>query len=258
MTQQKLTDAIASTDTETIMWKSRFSAAKAAYAAADFRQCQTLLYRALEQAHALKEREFATNTCLVGLGAVHLALGDLEEANKHLEDALRALSGAAGPALQELYAVALRIHASVLFEKGELDASRRELQQAATLLEGLGSEGAVQLSYALSDLATIHITEGELKEAKELIISAMDILRTALGQENPQYLRANVIYNICQSKNEEEFLGEVENSIVRMQYQVGEKHPSIVKAIRWYLKRVHEHGDTERIAEAESLFGMQK
>ncbi len=257
MTQQKLTDAIASTDNKTKMWKSRFSAAKAAYAAAEFRQCETLLYRALEQAHELKEREFAINTCFVGLGAVYIAQGKLEQADEQLQKAMRALSGAGEPALSELHGVALRFHADLMFEKGELDTAERELEQAIEVLEGLGLDGAVQLAYALSDLATMHIKRGALPEAKELIVSAIDLLEATLGPEHPEYLRVNVIHNICQSKDEEEFLAEVENSIVRMQYQQGQKHPGIVKALRWYLKKLYELGDAERIAEAESRFGVQ-
>src|SRR5271157_1942117 len=128
MMQQKLTDAIASSDNETKLWKARFSAARAAYDAAEFRQCESLLHRALEQAHKLKEKEFAINTCLVGLGAVYIALGKLDEANKRLEEAIRAVSSASEPALQELYGVALRFHANVMNERGESDSAEKELQ----------------------------------------------------------------------------------------------------------------------------------
>lgn len=258
MTQQRLTDAITSNDPETKVWKSRFNLAKRAYDAADFKPCESLLHRALEQAHKLKDREFAINTCLVGLGAVHIALGRLDEASKELEEALRALSGASEPALKELYGVALRFHADLMSEKGETDTAKRELEQSIEVLEGLGTDGAVQLSYVLSDLATMHVKEGTLDEAKELILSALDLLEIAVGREDPEYLRANVIYSICQTKDETEFLAEVENSIVRMQYQLGPKHTNIARALRWYLQKLYERGDTERIAEVELKFGAQK
>lgn len=253
--QQKLTDAIASSDNETKLWKARFSAARAAYDAAEFRQCQSLLHRALEQAQKLKEREFAINTCLIGLGAVSIALGQLDEADKQLEKVIRALSSSGEPALQELYGVALRFHADVMFEKGDPDTAERELRQAMDVLEKIGTEGAVQLSYALSDLATMYVKQGKLHDAKELLASAMGLLEIAVGPDDPEYTRANVIYSICQAKDED-FLVEVENSIVRMRYERGEKHPSMMKALRWYLKKLYECGDKERIAEAELKFGV--
>src|SRR5271165_1534555 len=99
MRQQKLTDAIPSNDPETRMWKSRFAAAKGAYEMGEFRQCESLLYLALEQAKNLKESTFATNTCHVGLGAVYIATGKLDEAQEHLDAVINRLSGGGDAAL---------------------------------------------------------------------------------------------------------------------------------------------------------------
>src|SRR6516165_1909456 len=140
MTNYKLTDAIASTDTETKMWKSRFSVAKAAYGEGNFKECKSLLYRALEQGQKLKEHEFAVNTCLVGLAAVDIAENKLDEAQKHLEKAIHALSVSTEPALRELHGVALRFNAHVMFLKGETNPAREEIRKAAEVLEALGPE----------------------------------------------------------------------------------------------------------------------
>jgi tetratricopeptide (TPR) repeat protein len=256
MTKRILVDAIESTDTETKTWKSRFAAAKAAYDAADFKQCETLLALALEQGKGLKERTFAINTCLVGQGALYLATGKPDEAAKQLNQAIRELSGAGEPALKELYAVALRFHAQFLEDKGDLDGAEDDLQQALKVLQTLGVDGAVQLAYTMSDLATVYIGQGDLKEAGELVFSSMEVLEATLGHENPEYVRADVIYSLCHAANEEEFLGGVEDSILRMQYQVGRQHPSIVRAVRWYLQKLQELGDQGRIAEVEQRFGV--
>src|SRR5271170_4727480 len=204
MTQQKLTDAIESTDPETKIWKSRFSAAKAAYDMGEHRQCESLLFRAMEQAKALKERTFATNTCHVGLGVLYLATGKLDEAQKHLDAATSELSGSGEAALRELYAVALRFHAHVLLEKDDQGSAEREVRQAMEVLENLGAEGAVQLAYVTSDLATLYVMQGKLSEAKELIFTAMDLLEATLGPGNPEYVRANMIYNLCEAEGDEE------------------------------------------------------
>jgi tetratricopeptide (TPR) repeat protein len=256
MTNKRLVDAIESTDAETKMWKSRFAAAKQAYDSAEFKQCETLLALALEQGKRLKERTFAVNTCLVAQGALCLATAKPDEAEKQLSQAIQAVSSAAEPALKELCAVAFRFHAQVLADKGDLDGAEQDLQKALNILETLGVDGAVQLAYTMSDLATVYIAQGALAEAGQLVFSSMEVLEATLGHESPEYARADIIYSLCHSANEEEFLGGIEDSIVKMQYQRGQKHPNIVRAVRWYLQKLNERGDKERIAEVEQRFGV--
>jgi len=256
MTQRKLTDAIESTDSETRLWKSRFAAAKFAYGAGDFRQCESLLYRAMEQAKTLKDWNFATNTCRVGLGAVYLATGKADQAREQLQTAINKLAGSGEPALTELYAVALRFSSLILSEAGDYSAAEDQLQMAIKALQDLGDEGAVQLAYTMSDLAVVYVMQGNLKGAKELIFSAMEILEAVLGSENPEYIRANLIYNLSAAKDEEELLSEVEDTIFRMEYQRGQKHPNITRALRWYLKKRQELGETDKVAEAKDRFDL--
>ncbi len=256
MTMHKLTDAIASTDSDTKFWKSRFAAAKGAYEIGEFRQCESLLYRALEQAKNLKESIFAINTCHVGLGAVYIATGKIDQARDQLQTAINALSGSGDPALRELTAVALRFSAEVLIESGDQKGAEEQLETAKGILLQLGTECSVPLAYTLSDLAALYVTQGKLKEAKELIFSAMDLLESCLGSQHPDYIRANLIYNICSSKNEDEVLNEVEDGIFRMQYQVGRQHPSISRAMRDYLRKRQERGEHEKIAELKDRFDI--
>ncbi len=256
MIKQRLTDAIESTDSETKLWKSRFAAAKAAYARADFKECESLLNRALEEAKHLKEHRFAVNTCRLGQGALCLATDKLDEAEKHLEQVIHEISGDSDPAMKELGAVALRFHAELNSEKGNLEGAEQDLDKACEMLETLGLEGAVQLAYAMGDIAAIYIKQGALTEAGEAIIASMEVLRMTLGPESPEYVRANVIYSLCHAGNEEEFFGGIEGAIEQMTYQMGRKHPSIVRAIHWYLGKLNERGDKTKIAEIEAKFGV--
>ncbi len=222
----------------------------------EYRQCESLLYRAMEQAKNLKDSTFATNTCHVGLGAVYIATGKIDQAREQLQTAISALSGSGDSALQELSALARRFYAEVLTEAGDQAGAEDQLQTAISTLEQLGVECAVPLAYTLSDLATLYITQGKLKDAKDLIFSALDLLERALGPENPEYIRAYLIYNICDSKDEEEMLSQVEDGILSMQYQFGQKHPSITRALRWYMKKRQERGETEKIAELKERFDI--
>ncbi|PWU03237.1 MAG: hypothetical protein C5B53_00730 [Candidatus Melainabacteria bacterium] len=258
MRENKLTDAMVSTDHETQIWKSRFQLAKAACESGKYKEAEGLLYKALEQAHNLTEHVFATNTCLVGLAVVYFLLGKPDEAAKQVEEAMRALSRADEPALKELYGVALRIHAELLCDSGKVTAASDELEKAALALESIGMQGAVQLAYVLSDLAMLRVQQGELNEAKQLIYSAMDLLPGPPSSDKSEYLRADMIYNICQTTDQKEMLSELENRITKMQYHLGQKHPNVIRAVRWYLKKLYEQGDTEQLREAEVKFGIGK
>jgi tetratricopeptide (TPR) repeat protein len=218
MMQHRLTDAMTSDDRETKIWKSRFVAATAAYQEADFKTCEHLLYRLLEGAKSLKEKDFATYTTRVGLGAHCIATGKLKEAEEHLRTVIGALGSAATPPLKELYAVALRFHAAVQVEKGDLASGQKDLEEAAEKLEKLGPDAAVQLAYVLSDLGGLYIVQGNLESAKGYLFNAMDLLKTSLGEENPQFMRADIMYSLCHAKNQEELLDEMESSILQMQY----------------------------------------
>lgn len=258
MIRQRLTDAMTSSDPETKLWKSRFAAAKGAYSVGEFRQCESLLYRLMEQAESLHEWAFATNTCHVGLGALYLGTGKLDKAREQLQTAINALSGAGEPALRELYAVALRFYSRLLFETGDYTGAEGNLQTAITILEDLGDEAAVPLAYTLSDLATLYVVKGDLKEAKSLIYSAMYLLESVLGSENPEYVRASIIYNICDSKDDKELLTNIEDGIFRMQYHEGQHHPNIIRALEWYLRKRQERGEAEEVAEAKERFDLHK
>lgn len=256
MTQQKITDAIASSDKETKLWKTRFAAAKGAYSMGEFRQCESQLYLAMEQAKSLKEHTFATNTCHVGLGALYIATGKPDKAREELQHAINALSGSGDPALRELYAVALRFHSQLLSDAGDYAGAETQLKQAMQILEDLGVDGAVQLAYTLSDLASVYVLMGNLQEARELIFDSMSLLESLVGPEHPEYMRANMIYNICDIENEEDRLAKAEDSIFRMQYYHGQKHPSVTRALGRYLKRRQELGENDKIEEARERFSI--
>lgn len=256
MMKQRLTDAMESSDPETRKWKARFAAARGAYATGEFKQCEELLSLALEQGKTLKEKDFAVNTCLVGQGAAALAVGDLDRAKKKLRSAIESLSSASEPAMKELHAVALRFLAETASQAGEFDDSENYLQEACSLLETLGVDGAVQLAYTMSDLATIYLKQGDSFDAGELVLSAMELLNTTHQGNSSEYQRANLIYNLSHASNEEEFLGAVEDSITKLEYRKGPKHPSVSRAVRWYIQRLRERGDQQKIAEVEAKFGV--
>lgn len=255
MTKPNLIDAIASNDRDTNLWKTRFAAAKGAYDSGEFRQCETLLFRLIEQGKTLKASMFAVNSCHLGLGAVYLATGKMELAKEHLDQAINATAGSDDPALRELCAAARRFYAEVLTDAGDQSGAEEQLQNAIQTLEQLGADCAVPLAYALSDLSALYVTQDKLKEAKDLIIAAMGLLEHTVGSEDPEYARAHLICNICDSKPEEK-LDAVEDAIQRLHYYFNRKHPSITRAVRWYLKKRQERGETDKIEELKETLDL--
>jgi tetratricopeptide (TPR) repeat protein len=230
--------------------------AKAAYDAADLKSCETLLFRLLEQGKSLKESVFATNTCKVGLAMVYLASDKVDAAEKQLKEVVNALAGSASEALDELRAVALRFHAQALMEKGDEQGAQNELDEAVQVFEKIGPQGAAQLAYALSDLGGLKVRQGKLNEAKDYIFSALDLLETTVGPENPAYMKAEIMYSLCHTESKDEFLNSTEDAIVKMQYEYGYKHPDIVQALRRYTKARMDRGETDKIAEAKEKFPL--
>lgn len=256
MAQKRLNDAIETVDQPTKLWKSRISAAKGAYHQGEFRQCETLLFRAIEQAKQLKDHVFAVNACHMGLGALYIATGRLNDAQKHLDQAIRALSGASEPALRELYAVSLRFHAQTHLELGDHASAEQELRQAMLILEDLNEDGAVQLAYVMSDLAVMYVYDGKLADAKDLLFSSMELLELTLGHGSAQYERASMIYSVSQQEGMEDMLTQGENGIFALQYQLGRKHPNVVRALRWYLNKLRDLGEDGKILEAQKRFDV--
>lgn len=256
MSQKRLSDAIESIDQPTKLWKARISAAKGAYHQSEFRQCETLLFRAIEQAKQLKDHVFAVNACHVGLGALYIATQKLKDAQKHLDQAIHGLAGSSEVVLRELQAVAMRFHAQTHLELGDHASAERELREAMAILEDLGNEGAVQLAYVMSDLAVMYVYDGRLSEAKDLLFSSMELLELTLGSDSTQYMRSSMIYSITQQEGIEDILTQGEDGIFALQYHLGQKHPNVVRALRWYLNKRIELGETDKVEEAQKRFDV--
>jgi tetratricopeptide (TPR) repeat protein len=255
MNSKRLTDAILSTDPNTGVWKSRFRAAKAAYEEGKLKESESLLHRALEEAKQLPEHAFATNTTQVGLGVVYLAEGRTDEAYQILQQAVNSLRGQSEPALKELYGVALRFFANLIFEKGQFEQAESMLQESINVLEDIGTDGALQLCYTLSDLAIMYVKHGMMKDAADVIDEMGELAGLVFGPNSPEYIRMNLIYQLCHTKSETELVAAVEDSITKMRYLRGEQHPRVKEAIRLFLEKLHQSGDTAAIKEVEQLFG---
>lgn len=255
MFHKHLVDAMTSTDPNTNLWKTRFMAAKEAYNEGKLIECKHLLSKLTDEGSKLPDKTFAVNTSQMGLAAVLLAEGKAAEAAGTLKKIANSLASQSDPALKELYGVALRFEAVAANDQGDFDQAEDLLLESVKVLEDIGNQAAVQLCYTLSDLALLYLSQDDLAEAAKIVTAMSDLADIVFAPDSADYALVHFIYNISQSKNDDEYFSAIEDSITRMSYLRGAKHPQIVWAIKAYLKKLHERNLPEAIKEAEIKFG---
>ncbi len=109
---------------------------------------------------------------LASLGNVLRNVGRHEEAKQALEHALEALTGGAN--WQKRSAVKVVIGA-VHRELGDIDTALRYLEDAAN--EAMACRNPIQASFALSQLAHVHLQQGRIEESLQTYWRAVDLTR---------------------------------------------------------------------------------
>jgi len=230
-----------------------------AYEQGELHEAANQLTRALELARHLSEHTYAMNTTTIGLGAVRIAMGQLKDAERLLKESMSALEGSSDKHLQKLYAIALRFYADLLSERGDDDSAERQLLSSASILEKLGPDGVVQLGYTFCDLGSLYMRQSEFPNAEQYILSAMDLIITTLGPEDPEYVRANIIYHLCHSSDDHNMIDVAEAGVTQLQFIMGSKHPHLMRTVRRYAKALIDRGDTAKLEEAKQRFaGYEK
>lgn len=251
MVKKKLTDGVVSTDPKSARWRSLFASARMAAESGEFRQAANLLTRAMELAKDLPERSYAVNATEMGLGVARLGMGQLREAEDCFNRVMGDLSSAADASERELYAVTLRFYAELLVTKGDERGAEKELQKSITILEDIGPDAGVLLAYSLSDLSGLYVISGRMSEAARYITSAMEILESVFGPENPELVRASMIYRLSIAKDDEEMLDAASDGLMRMEYSFSRNHPDLVRAISRYVEALKARGDEKRLEDVK-------
>ncbi len=254
MVKRKMTEAVTSADPKTKRWRSTFAAARMAYQTGEFRQAESLLARAFELAKELPEHSFAVPASEIGMAAVWLAERRSKEAEKRLQKCVSRLESFGDSTHRELAAVAMRFHAQALAETGDVRGAEKELLKSAEILTQLGDDACVQLAYTLCDLCGLYLTQGRFPEAEQRVTRAMHILGNVFGTEDPEYVRADMIYAVCLPMEADSRMESVKDGIGKMEYMYGGKHPNIHRALDRYFKVLEERGDTVRLQEAQKRF----
>ena len=105
----------------------------------------------------------------------------------------------------------------------------------------------------MSDLAGLYVLQERFDEANQLIMGAMPLLALTVGPEDKEYARADILHSLCQA-NDADLLEIAEACGIKLQYQFGAQHPTMIRALRRYVKALKERGDTARLEDAKRTF----
>lgn len=256
MVHKRAVDAHVSTDKKFAHWKTRFKTAAAAFDAGDLAGARSIVYLGLMEAEGLDDKDFAVPASNIALAVVSMEQGKLKEAKELFDKGLNKLKGRPGNDFRELYAAGLRLRALLHERESELDKAEDALIESVELLKKNGEGSAVQLAYSLCDLSYIMVRNDRLDQAEELITLAMEILRATVGEEDPQYDWAKLIYAVCFAKqsDEEQLCDALELKAAKFQYKVGARHPNLIRTLNAYAAALKKRGLAERLAELKLNF----
>lgn len=256
MVKNRLVDAIEDKDSKSKIWKTSFVAARLAYEEGKFREAYRQLMKTLKRAEGMKQEEFAKACTHMGMAAVLTQLGKFKEAKSYFDKAMAVSGRKDSAATKELHAVTLMFYADMIMEeKGDLNLAEASLLESVEILEELGTEYALFLANSLLDLSGLYLQMEKYDEAESYIQAALPLLATVYGRADETYLRASAIHQICQHKDDEDFIFElVKEDTTRMMYQVGTKHPNLTRALRRYAQHLKEHGQSEKLEELHNRF----
>lgn len=254
--RKRVADSISTNDPKSKRWKTLVASARLAYSVGESRQAESLLNRARELANELPERDFAIAASDIGLGAVELAKNNYKKAISTLKHTIDSLRSVSEPKMAELLAVALRFHADALTATDNYRDAEKELLESADILTKLGVESCVQLSYTMCDLSVLYLLQGRLSEASKYINSAIDILISAVGVEDPLYIKADLICTISMPMEYQNFCETMSCGIQKLEYIYGEKHPNVARALHRYAKVLSDKGDNSRLEATKEKFNF--
>ena len=193
-----------------------------------------LLFRAEEAARRIENDVDGQHPdAMHSLGAWHLLLGDLDEAEKWLRRALdhehpryRTRSNTR--------AVTLGVMGSVLRQQGRLDEALQSAGEALDILRQEVGPDHINVAVTLSNMAMMYFEKENLDEAERLAQESFDILVAKLG---PDHSRVGISYGVRANIREaqgryDEALALLEQSLQTKLKSLPRQHPSVALTYR--------------------------
>jgi tetratricopeptide (TPR) repeat protein len=146
----------------------------------DLQKALTMNRRALDVSLMLRTDQELIGTAHHSLGATLINLGQFDEAERHLRQAVSLLEHTKARPKQ---AEALLALGSVSAKLGYYDESRKSLEPAVAILRSLRDVNATALADALNQLASVRLHDDPLV-AEELLREALDITERHLGSDH--------------------------------------------------------------------------
>ncbi len=149
----------------------------------DFVEAIKTLDKACDVFAMLGEGETSSAYCLMMVGVIHKEVGDLEQSEKLLKQAIQraeALSGAGKSILGE----SLQHLAGVYYRRGNYPAAEQTQLKAMQVLQEALGESPVLIG-CRSRLARIYIKSGQIGQAESMLKNAAAAGKEAFGEDSP-------------------------------------------------------------------------
>lgn len=253
--QKRLIDDIDLSQISAKRWKSEVGLARMAIAESKLTDASRLLHKALELSSELNERDYARGVCELGLGIVCLHQNNDKDAHKHFDRAVNIARSNSDEKHDALLGVVLRHYANAMLDEHNLQQAEEYLEESIKVLQKHGVTTAYYLALSVCDYAAIQIIKGEVEQAQKMLPSAIEILGTLSDPEDADYVRASFIFEVATSKPEEnEFLELWQASATKLQYQLGSKHPYLIRVLNRFAGAAKKAGRDDLIKQTGSFF----
>lgn len=236
-------------------WKSELSLARMALAENKLADASRLLHKAYELSAELNERDYARGVCELGMAVVEVHQKKTSDAHRHFEKAISIARQGGDEAHDALLGVALRHYANALLDEGQLDQAEQHLEESVSVLQKHGVTTAYYLALSVCDLAGVKLIRREFETAQAMLPTAIEILGALTDSEDADYMRATFIFDVANNKPEEEEFFELwQANATKMQYQLGSKHPFLVRVLNRFAGAAKKAGRDDLIQQAGGIF----
>lgn len=181
----------------------------------------------VEREARLGKEHVRTASAISDLGAMHLAKGNITNAEPLLKRAVEILEKAKDG--ETILAVALSNLASVYSHKGDLKRAEGVLEKAVTIEEKAGASRESEYASLLTKLATIYMKSGRHGEAEKLLLKAISIHEKRKA-ERSLFIDLSNIGNLYRGMGRYDKAADAFNRAVPIaEHLYGKKHPDVGK-----------------------------
>jgi serine/threonine-protein kinase len=213
-----------------------------------YKEASAILEKSLalrQHLYGRQHQEFGTS--LNDLSETQIALGELDTAEKALQESLQSVSTE-----NQKQNFASKVHAKSLFllgrialERGEFDAAEQRFKQSMRMYDALGQQNSIDKASVMTQLGKALSEQYKEAEAEPWLRAALNIGKVQLGQDHPQVAEqmARLADALEGQGKYEEAANWFRDSLNIKRRILGARHPDTVDTIENYGNFLRRNGD---------------